>query len=230
MATKETTQAVVKDIKALKVEKSNLVLKKENINSETPLTLDSIQRTRSRIVQSPDRIRRNISTMTTTAIEDQKSFAMHEAKARDLQAKIAVLTNIEKVRSFFLPPSLTSIHPKGRTRLHRTIADHRERNTAPRELTKGTRRRQRQPRIQKDRTHGTPNEKGGMSSPSSSPLVPFPHPLRLSECTGSLQMPKKSSIVHRGMQKTSVSQASIQSNDFNVNTSKWTLNDATTTN
>ncbi|KAG8217350.1 Nuf2 family-domain-containing protein [Butyriboletus roseoflavus] len=100
MATKETTQAVVKDIEALKIEKANIILKKENINSDTSLLLDNIQRTRSRIVQSPERIKRNISTMGVTAIEDKKTLAMQEAKARDLQAKITVLTNIEKdVRS-----------------------------------------------------------------------------------------------------------------------------------
>ncbi|KAF8436921.1 Nuf2 family-domain-containing protein [Boletus edulis BED1] len=100
MATKETTQAVVKDIETLKIEKANLVLKKENINSETSLLLDNIQRTRSRIVQSPERIKRNITSMGATAIDDKKTLAMHEAKARDLQAKITALTNIEKdVRS-----------------------------------------------------------------------------------------------------------------------------------
>ena len=99
MATKETTQSVVKDIEALKVEKANVILKKENINSDTSLLLDNIQRTRGRIVQSPERIKRNISSMGATAIEDKKSLVMHEAKARDLQAKIAVLTNIEKVPS-----------------------------------------------------------------------------------------------------------------------------------
>lgn len=103
MATKETTQGIVKDIETLKVEKANIILKKENINSETSLLLDSIQRTRSRIVQSPERIKRNINTMGATAIEDKKTLAMHEAKARDLQAKITVLTNIEKVGRLFSP-------------------------------------------------------------------------------------------------------------------------------
>ena len=97
MATKETTQAIVKDIEALKIEKAKVILKKENINSDTSLLLDNIQRTRSRIVQSPERIKRNITSMGATTIEDKKTLAMHEAKARDHQAKIAVLTNIEKV-------------------------------------------------------------------------------------------------------------------------------------
>ncbi|KIL00637.1 hypothetical protein PAXRUDRAFT_129394 [Paxillus rubicundulus Ve08.2h10] len=96
VATKETTQGIVKDIEALKIEKANVILKKENINSDTALLLDNIQRTRARIVQSPERIKRNITTMGTTAIEDKKALSMQEAKARDLQAKITVLTNIEK--------------------------------------------------------------------------------------------------------------------------------------
>ncbi|KIJ17229.1 hypothetical protein PAXINDRAFT_112080 [Paxillus involutus ATCC 200175] len=96
VATKETTQGVVKDIEALKIEKANVILKKENINSDTALLMDNIQRTRARIVQSPERIKRNITTMGTTAIEDKKALSIQEAKARDLQAKITVLTNIEK--------------------------------------------------------------------------------------------------------------------------------------
>lgn len=110
ISTKETTQAVVKDIEALKVEKANLILKKENINSDTSLLLDNIQRTRGRIAQSPERIKRNITTMGATAIEDKKALAMHEAKARDLHAKIGALTNIEKVpRSLFLPSTPLTI-------------------------------------------------------------------------------------------------------------------------
>ncbi|KAI5983850.1 Nuf2 family-domain-containing protein [Pisolithus albus] len=85
MVTKETTQKVVKEIEALK-----------NINADTALLLDTISRTRSRIVQSPERIKRNITTMGAAAIEDKKAIAQHEAKARDLQAKISALSTIEK--------------------------------------------------------------------------------------------------------------------------------------
>ncbi|KAH7927702.1 hypothetical protein BV22DRAFT_1031466 [Leucogyrophana mollusca] len=100
MATKEVHQSVVKDIENLKVEKASLIARKEALNSETATAMDSISRTRSRIVQSPERIKRNISVMGATAIEDKRSVAIHEAKARDLQAKISALSNIEKdVRS-----------------------------------------------------------------------------------------------------------------------------------
>ena len=141
MATKETTQVVVKDIEALKVEKANIILKKENINSETSLLLDNIQRTRSRIVQSPERIKRNITSMGATAIDDKKTLAMHEAKARDLQAKITVLTNIEKVPPSLLICSSTYFHPLGRTKLCRTTPGHRERSPTLRKLPKGARGR-----------------------------------------------------------------------------------------
>ena len=61
---------------------------------------DNIGRVRSRIVQSPDRIKRSIITMGSTAAEDKRTVAMNEAKIRDLQAKINALLNIEKdVRS-----------------------------------------------------------------------------------------------------------------------------------
>ena len=40
-------------------------------------------------------------------MEDKKTVAMHESKARDLQAKINALLNIEKVSAtLFLPPCL----------------------------------------------------------------------------------------------------------------------------
>jgi kinetochore protein Nuf2 len=111
VATKETTQGVVKDIEALKIEKANVILKKENINSDTALLMDNIQRTRARIVQSPERIKRNITTMGTTAIEDKKALSIQEAKARDLQAKITVLTNIEKVSSSFAYMHYSQVFP-----------------------------------------------------------------------------------------------------------------------
>ena len=58
---------------------------------------ENISRTRSRIVQSPERIKRNISAMGSAAAEDKRTVAANEAKTRDLQTKIAALFNIEKV-------------------------------------------------------------------------------------------------------------------------------------
>lgn len=70
--------------------------RQEALNGEVASVSDTIVRTRSRIVQSPERIKRTISTMSSTAIEDKKTVLLHEAKARDLQTKIGAITNIEK--------------------------------------------------------------------------------------------------------------------------------------
>ncbi|KAG1904029.1 Nuf2 family-domain-containing protein [Suillus fuscotomentosus] len=100
LAAKEVHTGLTKEIESLKIERAHLQARNETVNSESALLMDNNSRTRSRIVQSPERIRRNIMTMGTTAIEDKKTVALHEAKARDLQAKISALVNIEKdVRS-----------------------------------------------------------------------------------------------------------------------------------
>lgn len=74
------------------------------MNNETAIVTEKINRTKSRIVQDPERIKRNITTMSVTVNEDKKTVASHESKIRDLQAKIAALLNIEKVRPL-LPPT-----------------------------------------------------------------------------------------------------------------------------
>ena len=53
-------------------------------------------RTRGRIVQSPERIKRNISTMSTTVSEDKRTIANTESKTRELDAKIKALLGLEK--------------------------------------------------------------------------------------------------------------------------------------
>jgi kinetochore protein Nuf2 len=58
---------------------------------------DAISHTRSRVVQSPERIKRTISTMAATALEEKKIVTMHESKVRDLQAKVNAVHVIEKV-------------------------------------------------------------------------------------------------------------------------------------
>lgn len=61
------------------------------------LVTDGISRTRTRIVQSPERIKRNISTMGDTVVEEKRLLASHESKTRDLQQKIQALLSIEQV-------------------------------------------------------------------------------------------------------------------------------------
>ncbi len=68
------------------------------MTTEMSVATENINRTRSRIVQSPERIKRNINTMGNTAAEDKRTVAANEAKTRDLQTKIAALLNIEKAR------------------------------------------------------------------------------------------------------------------------------------
>ncbi|CAL1703901.1 unnamed protein product [Somion occarium] len=88
------------DVKTLKQEKSAHIQRKEAVHAETDALTENIGRVRSRIVQSPDRIKRSIITMGSTAAEDKRTVTMNEAKIRDLQAKINALLNIEKdVRS-----------------------------------------------------------------------------------------------------------------------------------
>ncbi|KAJ6500334.1 Nuf2 family-domain-containing protein [Mycena sanguinolenta] len=95
-ATKEAQMAVVQEVENLKAEKTTLIGRKEALNAEIASVSEAMARTRSRIVQSPERIKKNITTMTTSAVEDKQQVAQNEAKARDLQAKINAFSNIEK--------------------------------------------------------------------------------------------------------------------------------------
>jgi kinetochore protein Nuf2 len=72
----------------------------EALNGEIATISEAITRTRSRIVQSPDRIKRTITTMNDATIEDKKIVTMHEAKARELHVKTNTLLAIEKVCRF----------------------------------------------------------------------------------------------------------------------------------
>ncbi|RXW17416.1 hypothetical protein EST38_g8443 [Candolleomyces aberdarensis] len=94
--TKGLQVAALEEVEKLKAEKNNLIKRRENLNGEIDSLTEAISRTNSRIVQSPERIRKTITTMSHTTMEDKKTVAMNEAKARDLQIKISVLLNIEK--------------------------------------------------------------------------------------------------------------------------------------
>ncbi|KAI0646761.1 Nuf2 family-domain-containing protein [Trametes meyenii] len=100
IAYKDRQMGFLQDVESLKQEKAALVAEKERVVSEMNAATENINRTRSRIVQSPERIKRNISSMGHTAVEEKRAVVANEAKTRDLQAKIAALLNIEKdVRS-----------------------------------------------------------------------------------------------------------------------------------
>ncbi|KAF8636681.1 hypothetical protein AX17_003487 [Amanita inopinata Kibby_2008] len=99
-ATKEFQTAAVQEVEKLKAEKNALIKRREALHGEITGVSDAINHTRTRIVQSPDRIKRTISMMAATAIGEKKMVSMSEAKARDLQMKVNALLNIEKdVRS-----------------------------------------------------------------------------------------------------------------------------------
>jgi hypothetical protein len=121
------------------------------------MSTESISRTRSRIVQSPERIKRTIVTMGTTAIEDKRTVALHEGKARDLQAKVTALFNIEKVRILFIK-RVVADGITGHSIMRRATTDNRERGPLPRDIPKGTRRPQRPTRRQENRKKRIKNE------------------------------------------------------------------------
>ncbi|KAF8919466.1 Nuf2 family-domain-containing protein [Mucidula mucida] len=96
LAAKELQSSGLQELEKLKAEKTALIKRKELLNDELDSVNDSLMRTRSRIVQSPERIKRTISVMGSTANEDKRTVAIHESKARDLQAKVNALHNIER--------------------------------------------------------------------------------------------------------------------------------------
>lgn len=75
----------------------------KGLDTQTAIAVDGVTRVRSRVVQSPERKRRNISTMRDSALEDKKThFALLE-RQRELRVKVAALKNIAKVLQCFLP-------------------------------------------------------------------------------------------------------------------------------
>ncbi|TFK82014.1 hypothetical protein K466DRAFT_317481 [Polyporus arcularius HHB13444] len=104
IAYKEKHMGFLQDVENLKQEKAVLVAEKEKVTAEMAAATENISRTRSRIVQSPERIKRNIASMGNTAAEEKRMLATNEAKTRDLQTKIAALLNIEKVRPLVAAP------------------------------------------------------------------------------------------------------------------------------
>ncbi|KAH9967904.1 Nuf2 family-domain-containing protein [Russula dissimulans] len=96
VASKETQMIALKDIESLKAEKSALVQKKEAIYVEAARATDGVARIRARVVQSPDRMRRTITTMGNTANEDKRTYISRRAIIDELQPKVSALLNIEK--------------------------------------------------------------------------------------------------------------------------------------
>lgn len=100
ITTKEFQTAAVQEVEKLKAEKNGFIKRRTVLHAEIDSVSDAIGHTRSRVVQSPERIKRTILTMSATALEEKRTVALHESKARDLQAKLNGLSNNEKdVRS-----------------------------------------------------------------------------------------------------------------------------------
>lgn len=70
----------------------------ENILRDVELVTTSINSTRSRIVQSPDRIKKHISEMGIMAQDERMIIASTENKSRDLKVKLDALNSFEQVR------------------------------------------------------------------------------------------------------------------------------------
>ncbi|KAJ8094524.1 kinetochore-associated Ndc80 complex subunit nuf2 [Marasmius tenuissimus] len=94
--TKELQQTSIAEIDRLKAEKQQLQQRKEAFTKEIESVETDIQRVRGRIVQSPERVKRAISTMGNQVSEDKGLVSQNEAKTRELQTKIKVLNNISE--------------------------------------------------------------------------------------------------------------------------------------
>lgn len=93
---RDTQLALLQAVKDMKQQHTGLRQRREQLQTTIDELGDLISRTRSRIVQSPDRLKRKISDMSVTVAEDKRTVALHEAKIRDLQLKGAALVAIEK--------------------------------------------------------------------------------------------------------------------------------------
>lgn len=108
------------------------------ILDEMSVLSDAVLSTRSRIVQSPERIKRNIVTMSATALEDKNVVGMNETKTRDLQAKISILLQGEKVCGFKLSLAHRDDVATGRSCLYRGPSSYTEGERVSGDLDKGS--------------------------------------------------------------------------------------------
>lgn len=87
---------VFQELEALKAERDALVMRKTGIQEEIGVALDTNARTKSRIVQSPERLKRVISTMGDNVLEERRNIAANEIKTRALKAKLDALAGFEQ--------------------------------------------------------------------------------------------------------------------------------------
>jgi hypothetical protein len=77
--------------------------------TETKIVSEQLSAMQSRIVQSPERKKRDITSMRTDVEDHRKAINTNEGKIRELQAKQAAFTSIERVRSAALGLYLTKV-------------------------------------------------------------------------------------------------------------------------
>jgi prophage DNA circulation protein len=72
-----------------------LIRKASNTQAISQLQL-KISSTRGRLVQSPDRIKRTISEMSTNLSHEKTTLSEHQRKTRELQNRLDIITNLER--------------------------------------------------------------------------------------------------------------------------------------
>ncbi|KAF8644154.1 hypothetical protein AX16_008681 [Volvariella volvacea WC 439] len=93
---KKTQTQLMHQKERLKEERKELGQKKSGLRAEIEGVERSIDRTRERVVQSPDRLKRAISSMHANVAQDKKTLNMQESRSRELQQKILSLFTIEQ--------------------------------------------------------------------------------------------------------------------------------------
>lgn len=77
---------------------------KAGIQDEINVALDTNSRTKARIVQSPERLKRIIATMGDNVVEERRNIAANEVKARALKLKLDTLVTYEQVNQLVWLP------------------------------------------------------------------------------------------------------------------------------
>ncbi|KAF9269120.1 hypothetical protein L218DRAFT_851920 [Marasmius fiardii PR-910] len=93
---KELQQTSIAEVERLRAEKKQLIQRREAFTIEINSVEADIQRIHGRIVQSPERVKRAISTMGNQVSEDKALVAKNEAKTRELLTRTKALNSISE--------------------------------------------------------------------------------------------------------------------------------------
>ncbi|KIY70025.1 hypothetical protein CYLTODRAFT_420115 [Cylindrobasidium torrendii FP15055 ss-10] len=86
--------SVAQDLQLLRDQKKELVARKQALNLEIDRVNDLVIRTKSNVVQSPERIKRRIGEMSDNVKNDRDAISDLESRCRQLQAKINAFSEI----------------------------------------------------------------------------------------------------------------------------------------